>query len=418
MPDKDINTLIEEIAQKTGKSDDEIRGLVKGKTEKFSGLLTEQGAAYLVQKELGIRQENYEQIQIGELKEGMKGIEIKGKVEAAFPVKEFEKNGKKGKLKSFILSDGTGEIRATLWNDQTDKYELTRGSELKMSNIIITSYNEKKQATLGFNGSIEIISKKEEEYNKISQLKAGMNGVSVAGRIMRKFPCKEFESGERKGKLCSFQIGDETAIIRATAWNEKAEETEKYNEGDAVEIRGAYTKEGKFGAELHLGYMAQMAETLKTVPNVIEILKEQMREKKINTLADGENAVICGKVSGVERGNFFYEVCAKCGKKITKTQNGVLCENCGESTAKKNAVVSLMVEDDTAGIRVNFFGKNALKALGVGQEELEKQTGEKSADVMVAELNGKLIGKEMKVYGYQKTNNFSGNNEFSAREVI
>ena len=406
MADKSIETLILEISEKTGKSGEEIKGLIKAKTEKFSGLLTEQGAVFLVQKELGMKQESYEQMQVAQLEEGMKGIEVKGIIEAIFPVKEFEKKGKKGKLKSFILSDGTGEIRVTLWNDQAD-IELTRGSEVKMSNIIISKYNEKKQATLGFNGTIEVLNKKEEEFEKISNLKAGMNGINVTARIMRKFPCKEFESGERKGKLCSFQLGDETAVIRATAWNEKAEEMEKYNEGDAVELKGAYTKEGRFGAELHLGYSAQVKETAKPLPSAAEILKESMAEKKINTLADGENAVINGKITGVERGNFFYEVCAKCGKKITKTENGVLCENCGETTAKKNAVVSMMIEDDTAGIRANFFGKNALKALGTEQGELEKNLAEKSVDVLIAELNGKLTGKEIKIYGYQKTNSFS-----------
>ena len=38
MAEKDINTLIEEIAEKTGKTEAEVRELIKGKTEKFSGL--------------------------------------------------------------------------------------------------------------------------------------------------------------------------------------------------------------------------------------------------------------------------------------------------------------------------------------------------------------------------------------------
>jgi ssDNA-binding replication factor A large subunit len=348
----------------------------------------------------------------------MKGIELKGRVEALFPEKSFEKNGKKGKLKSFLLADGTGEVRVTLWNDQVDKYELTKGSEVLISNAIISKYNEKKQLTLGFNGTIEITEKKEEEFEKIAQIKGGNNSINLVGRIIRKFPCKEFESGERKGKLCSFQLGDETALIRATAWNDKADELEKFNEGDAIEIKSAYTKEGKFGAEVHLGYTAEIKETKKEVLPTTEILKEIQKEKKINQLVDGENAVIVGKITGVEKGNFFYEVCEKCGKKITKTENGVLCENCGEVKAKKNAVVSLTIEDDTAGIRANFFGKNALKALGLEQEELERALEEKSPDTMIAALNGKLMEKEIKIYGYQRTNSFSGANEFSAREIL
>ncbi|MFA6419337.1 MAG: OB-fold nucleic acid binding domain-containing protein [archaeon] len=418
MTEKTPEEIISEIAQKTGKSEEEVRALIKAKVEKFSGLLTEQGASFMVQKELGLKQEALEQVQVGQLTEGMKGIEIKGLVEAVFPLKEFDKNGKKGKLKSIILSDGTGEVRATLWNDQVDKYDLTKGSEIILSNVIVSKYNDKTQVTLGFNGTIQILNKKEETFEKMAELKAGANGVNLVGRILRKFPCKEFESNDRKGKLCSFQIGDETALLRATAWNDKADELEKYNEGDVVEIKNAYTKDGRFGVELHLGYTATMSESTINMPNAAEILKERIVEKKINQLTDGESAAITGKITGIEKGNYFFEVCKKCGKKVQHTPNGLLCENCGETESKKNAVVSITLEDDTAGIRANFFGKNALTAIGMLQEELESALNGKSTEVLTAELNGKLIGKEIKLYGYQKTNSFSGNNEFGVREIL
>jgi len=418
MTEKNIKELVQEITEKTGKKEEEINALIKAKVEKFSGLLTEQGAAYLVQKELGIKQEIYEQMQIGQINEGMKGIEIKGIVEAVFPVKEFEKNGKKGKLKSLILSDGTGEVRVTLWNDQADKYEITRGSEIALTNIIVSKYNDKKQVTMGFNGTLNILNKKEETFEKMAELKAGINSVNIAGRIIRKFPCKDFESGERKGKLCSFQIGDETAVLRATAWNEKANEMEKFSEGEAVEIKNAYTKEGKFGIEIHLGYTATIHETNKEMPTTAEILKESIQEKKISHLVDGESAAITGKITNVEKGNFVYEVCAKCGKKPQKTENGVLCETCGETSTKRNAVVSLLIEDDTARIKATLFGKNALTVLGLEQEALEKELSEKSTETITTEINEKLNKKEIKLYGYQKINSFSGENEFRVKEIL
>jgi len=418
MAEKTVSEMTEEIAQKSGKTPEEVKALIDTKVAKFSGLLTENGAAYMVQKELGIRQEITIQTKVNELSEGMKGVEMKGEVTAVFPVKEFEKAGKKGKLKSFLFSDGTGEVRGTLWNDQVEKYDLTRGSEIELLNAVVSVYNEKKQITLGFNGTINILNKKEEEFEKLSNLKAGMNGVNIFGRIIRKFPCKEFENAERKGKLCAFQLGDESAIMRVTAWNEKADEIMAYEEGDAVEILGAYTKEGRFGVEVNLGYSATIAETQRKVAGTPEIMKENVKEKKINALVDGESAIILGKVANVEKGNFFFEVCKKCGKKAQRTGNGVLCEKCGETEMKKNAVVSLTLEDDTGSIRASFFGENALKALGMNQEELESALNGKQTDVLLAELNGKLGGKEMKIYGYQKTNNFSGEPEFSVREII
>jgi len=410
--------LISQIAQQTGKTETEIKALIDAKVQKFSGLLTEQGATYMVQKELGLKQETLEQVTISDLKEGMKGIEIKGTIEAVFPVKEFDKNGKKGKLKSFILNDTTGGVRVTLWNEQVDEFPISRGNEVVLTSILVKMYNDTKQVTLGFNGKVEIKSTNEIAPVKLAELKSGMSSVGVLGRIMRKFPCKDFESGERKGKLCSFQIADESAIIRATAWNEKADELEKYNEGDAIEIENAYTKEGRFGVEIHLGYSAEIKETTKNVPTQVELLKDQMDSKKIADTNEGENAVIEGKVISVEKGNLFYEVCSKCGKKITKTNESYLCDSCGETTPKKNPVVSVILEDESGNIKTNFFGRTALLAIDLEQEILEQKVNGNGAEIVIAELNANITGKTLKVFGYTKINNFSGNKEFTAREIL
>jgi hypothetical protein len=113
-----------------------------------------------------------------------------------------------------------------------------------------------------------------------------------------------------------------------------------------------------------------------------------------------------------------YDVCKKCNKKITRTENGTFCETCGETEVRKNAVVGVMVQDETGAIKTTMFRENALKTIGMTQEELEKILIEKPIDAVIAELNGKLIGKQIKVLGYMKTNQFSGNNEFMAKEII
>jgi len=61
--------VITEISKKSGKSEEEIAGLVKAKIEKFEGLLTEQGAVYMIQKELGMGKEQLEEMQIGQIEE-------------------------------------------------------------------------------------------------------------------------------------------------------------------------------------------------------------------------------------------------------------------------------------------------------------------------------------------------------------
>ena len=411
---EEIGELIKEISEKSGKSEEEITTLIKAKIEKFKGLLTEQGAAFMVQKELGLKQDVSVESKVGELTDGMKNIELKGIVKSVFPVKEFDRNGKAGKLQSFILEDDTASVRATLWNDQIDQQELTTGSEIQINNCIVTSYNDKKQVSLGFNGTIDILNKKEITFEKINNLKGGMNGINVVGRLLRKFPCKEFESNDRKGKVCNFQFGDESALLRATAWNEKADEVQGLREGDVIEIKNGYTKDGMFGVELHLGYNAELTPSTNEMPGVTEILKEQVKEKKINGLVENENVLIKATVKELLPGNFYFNACEKCGKKV----DGNICDSCGEVKGEKRAVISALVEDDTGEIKTNLFSASALKLLDWTQEDLETKTSETSNEKLLEEINETIKGKDVSLFGYNKMNSYSNENEFSVKEVL
>ncbi len=408
------NELIKEISEKTGKTEEEINKLIQAKVKKFSGLLTEQGATFMIQKELGLKQENGIEAKISELKDGMKDVDIEGIIKNIYPVKEFEKGGKTGRVSSFLMDDKSGLVRVTLWNDQVDKYDLTIGSRIKISNGFVSSYNEKTQLSLGYNGTIEILEKKDEVFEKISELKAGMNNANVVGRLVRRFPCKEFNNGERQGKLCNFQFGDETALLRATAWNEKADEVQNFIEGDVLEIKNAYTKDGLFGVELNLGYSALLKKSDKAMPNLVEILKENISEKNINELVEGENIIINGKIKTIENRKLFFVACEKCGKKV----EGNICESCGEVKGEKRFIVNSTIEDDTGEIRASFFGENALKLLGKQKDELEKELEEKSVEKIIEEINEKIGGNKIKILGYEKTNSYSGENEFSVKDVF
>ncbi len=419
MNETNIDELILEIAQKTGKEQSEIQKLIDIKTEKYSGLLTPEGAAYMLKKELGLTKEQNEKLKINELSEGKKGVEIEGKIELIYPIKEFEKNGKKGKLQNFIISDNTGEIRGTLWNDQIEENKIKQGNEVILTNIIVSSYNEKNQITLGFGGKIKTTKENETEYKKNMELKAGLNNVNIFGKIVRKFPCKEFETNERKGRVCSFQLGDETAIIKASAWNEKATLIEEFNEGDTIEITNAYTKEGKFGTEIHLGYTTEIKKSDKEIVITNQTNKnENYIEKQINQLTQGENIIVSGKVIRVVEGKIAYLICEKCGKKAIKTENGIICEKCGEIKGKQNPVLSAIISDDTAEIQITMFGNQVTDFIEMKENELLNEIENKSTEEIIQKLNENKIGKNVKIKGYVKENKFLGTNEIVAKEIL
>ena len=58
---------------------------------------------------------------------------------------------------SIALSDHTGKIRLTLWNDDVDTYKfLQAGDTIKVKNAYVTEYKDKLQLRIGKSGSIEV----------------------------------------------------------------------------------------------------------------------------------------------------------------------------------------------------------------------------------------------------------------------
>ena len=59
-------------------------------------------------------------LKIKDILEGMRSVDIAGKVQQIFEVREFKTEKGSGKVGSFILADETGSIRIVCWYDQTD----------------------------------------------------------------------------------------------------------------------------------------------------------------------------------------------------------------------------------------------------------------------------------------------------------
>jgi replication factor A1 len=93
-----------------------------------------------------------------------------------------------------------------------------------------------------------------------SRLFAGLNDVTVAGRLIAVFPARTFE-GEKSGKLATLMVADNDGILRVVLWNDKADLVEKgeLKVGQAVRLVHGYTREDRYGkVELHLGGKSQI----------------------------------------------------------------------------------------------------------------------------------------------------------------
>lgn len=106
--------IVERIAKSSGLDKDEILRRVEAKRARLSGLISQEGAAQIVAAELGINFDK-ERVNVHELAGVRKG-NVVGKIVQMFPVRDYNKNGKQGKIGSFILADETGSVRVVLWD--------------------------------------------------------------------------------------------------------------------------------------------------------------------------------------------------------------------------------------------------------------------------------------------------------------
>ncbi len=113
--------IIQKIAEKTGMSDEDIRRKIKEKQDELSGLISSEGAAYIIARELGIDlgTRTQKSLEIKNVLSGIRNLDISGRITRITQPKEFEKNGKKSSVASITLSDSTGSVRLSLWDDQT-----------------------------------------------------------------------------------------------------------------------------------------------------------------------------------------------------------------------------------------------------------------------------------------------------------
>ena len=429
-----VLSLVEKIVAESGKPKAEILEKIAIKKDKFAGLLTESGAALMVAKELGLEiEKNRERTKITDLEDGMGNVDLTVRAMHIFSPREFEKNGKNGRLCNLIVADDSGEIRLTLWHDDVKKMQeqgIEKGSVLELKNCYVTSFKEKPQLNLSYQGSFRanpdlkdgFLPKPENKVYTLEQLEPGLNDVNLVARVLRVFPSKEFKKENAEGKVINFMIADKTNTIRASAWNDMVAEIEKLSENDLIKIEGAYTKQGLKGIELQLGYKARIIKNPKLeteIPSATELRGEEIVKKRISNLHKEDGFVeIEGNITEVKQGKLFYNVCQECGKKAIKVDDSFLCDNCGEiKEAEARAVVSVKAEDSTGEIGIVFYGKEAEKILGFSGDQLSEIINEKGIEETMEDMRKKLAGKSIKVQGKIKENSFSSELEIVARNI-
>lgn len=382
-------TYISKIIEETGLTKIEIQNMVEEKKKELKGLISDEGALFIIAKELGVdvKDQNNEilkeiEINISDITPNMKNITILGRIKEIYRVHEFNKNdGNKGFVGSFLLHDNTGDIRITLWDDQIN---IFKDNNFNMNELvkIINGYakkgrNDEPEIHVGRMGKV-ILSPDDADYNNypkiqselvsINHINPNMKSISVEGSIIQILPLREFTKKDGEvGKVRSLNLLDSSGeSIRVTFWNENTENTIDLKTGEYISLTNLNPKTSSLDSktiELHAN-------------NSTTIVKKEKKIKfegkfidKIELLQNTKGVVsLQGVVSTVDN-----------LKRITS------------KTGEDLSLLGFVVSDHSDGIRITLWREKAEEFA----ETLKVGTGIALKNVMV------------------KYSSFSGRNEIS-----
>ncbi|MBD3252857.1 hypothetical protein GF386_03945 [Candidatus Pacearchaeota archaeon] len=241
--------LVELISENSGVSVEEIERKIEAKQAKLSGLISREGAAQVIAAELKINFDR-ELIKISQIVPGMRKINLIGKIIEMTPIREYNKNGRSGRIGSFRLADDTSNIRTVLWDenhiDLIAKGEIEKESTVEINNASIRngelhlgSFSEIKKSDKVFDEVVKerpVFKKLIKHFNPNEDSSARAFIVQVfQPRFFEVCPdCrKKAEAGQCKvhGKivpekraLLNFIIDDGSDSIRAVMFSDRLEE--------------------------------------------------------------------------------------------------------------------------------------------------------------------------------------------------
>jgi len=281
-----INKIIED----TGLSKTEIQSLVEEKKEELKGLISDEGALFVIAKELGVEVsgENQEllneiELNISDITLNMKNIVLVGRIKDIFNLNSFKKsNGEVGYVGAFKLHDNTGDIRIVLWDDQVN---VLKDERFEKNEIVKILNGNAKQ---GRYGGIEIhigrfskivlapedvdykkYPKIKEEFKLINEINENLGSISIEGKVMNRSPVREFTRKDgQNGKVCSLTVRDSSGKTRISFWNDDIDKTEKIDIGDFISLSSLNPRKSNFiegQIDLHATSWTQITKKDKVV---------------------------------------------------------------------------------------------------------------------------------------------------------
>lgn len=270
-----------------------IHDLIQKKRNRVGRLLTEEGAAHLVANELGINLSGKTTlkttIKIKDLIVGTNDVTITVKVESVYPATTFtRKDGVEGQVARLIVSDETGIINITLWDEKAEMVSrgmFSQNQTIRVEHGYIRNNLDGRPAlNIGQRGSITILSSDSNDiksvvvkrgFKKIRDVREDDYYVNIVGVVLGVSPITVFtRKNKAKGQVMRIRLADETGRIRVVFWDEKADLLKRVKKNSCLRITEGQIRKGLGGVvEVHVGRFSQVIilpdTTREIVPSIL-----------------------------------------------------------------------------------------------------------------------------------------------------
>lgn len=372
MSEMKTEVYINKIIENTGLTRKEIQDMVGDKKNELKGLISEEGALFIIARELGVdvKEENKELIQdidifISDISPNMKNINLVGRINEIHRVNKFNKtDGGVGYVGSFLLHDKTGDIRIVLWDDQVNIFNDNNFEINELVKIINGTARKGRydelEIHIGRFGKI-ILSPDDIDYkdypkikfklSNINEINLGLKSISIEGRIIQISPIKEFTKKDGElGRVGSLTLLDSTGDTRLTFWNDDIEKIEKLEINDVITISNLTPRLNTYDSK-SIDLYANRSSVVKKISKDIQIKGELVQN--IGMLQNHKGIVsFKGKIISIDN------------LKTIESKSG-----------ETFSLLGFVVSDDTDGIRITIWREKAeefSKKLSIGQGLLLK----------------------------------------------
>ncbi|NOZ80573.1 MAG: DUF2240 family protein [DPANN group archaeon] len=239
----------------------------------------------------------------------------------------------------------------------------------------------------------------------IGDLLPGMRDLKVAGKVVQVFEIREFQTGERKGKVGTFVLGDPTGQMRVVLWNDMADNLEKLVPGMVVRLENVVVRDNQSRTEIHLNDKSKILldPEGEVVGDVAAVQKPAVLQKKIKDLAEADsNVSLLGTVVQIFDPRFFDR-----NRKKQETDPA-------SNPPDWSYVLNVFLDDGSDNIRVVCFGDAVETLTKKSRQELMAMKDDPGA---FEPIKTELLGQIVRFQGRVTKNKMFDRLEFIANQV-